>query len=46
VSTWLIRLNGAPFFQLTAPSWMNPTQTARAWLAGERDDRVSVSPPA
>jgi hypothetical protein len=42
MSTWLIRLNGAPFCELTAPSWMNPTQATRRFLAGETDENVSV----
>jgi hypothetical protein len=42
MSTWLIRLNGAPFFELTAPSWMQPQATAQRFLRGEQDEGVSV----
>lgn len=41
VSTWLIRLNGAPLMRITAPSHMNPSQAAREVLlhgAPEHDD--------
>jgi len=32
LSTWQIRLNGAPLMRITAPSYMNPVLMAREIL--------------
>ena len=40
--TWLIRLNGAPFFTITAPAYVDPVQTAREVLLHGAPDGVTV----
>lgn len=32
MSTYLIRMNGAPFFEITLPSYADPVQAAREVL--------------
>ena len=43
--TYLIRMNGAPFFEITVPSYMDPLQAAReVLLRGEMEGSdVSVN---
>jgi hypothetical protein len=43
VSTWLIRLNGAPLMEITAPSYMNPDLMAREVLLHGEPDRADVT---
>ncbi len=41
-STYLIRLNGVPFFQITLPSYMDARQVAREVLLHGTPDGVTV----
>jgi hypothetical protein len=40
---YLIRMNGAPFFEITLPSYMNPVQAAREVLLHGVPDVPGVS---
>lgn len=42
MSTYLIRLNGAPFLVLTCPAYMDPVTVARQYMRGIKEDGVTV----
>lgn len=43
MGTYLIRLNGAPFFEITLPSYADPVQAAREVLLHGEPERGDVS---